>query len=87
MNVQILEKLLVAAVADADASVRKAVFLALEDKESFNEYLAQADSLRAIFISLTDEVWLDLLFCYPIVCVQLTISLDSVTRSSHDVVL
>lgn len=57
MNLQILDKLLVAAVADADSTVRKAVFVALEEKESFNEYLAQADSLRAIFIALTDEVW------------------------------
>ncbi|CAM6130085.1 unnamed protein product [Calypogeia fissa] len=54
---EILEKLLVAAVADADASVRKAVFVALENREGFNEYLAQADSLRAIFISLTDEAY------------------------------
>jgi hypothetical protein len=71
-----LERLLVAAVADADSGVRRAVFLALEKTDSFNDYLAQADSLRAIFIALTDEVGVVLLsqqtcmmllfFCEPV---------------------
>lgn len=54
--IQILEKLLVAAVADPDVGVRKAVFVSLKLYQSFDEYLAQTDSLRAIFIALTDEV-------------------------------
>lgn len=55
---QILEKLLVGAVADTDSGVRKFVLVALQENSSFDEYLAQADSLRAIFIALTDEVCL-----------------------------
>ena len=55
-NFQILEKLLVAAVADPDVGVRKAIFVSLQENHSFDEFLAQADSLRAIFIALTDEV-------------------------------
>ncbi|XP_024379368.1 serine/threonine-protein kinase TOR [Physcomitrium patens] len=54
---EILEKLLVAAVADPDVGVRKTVFLSLHKYHSFDEYLAQADSLRAIFIALTDEAY------------------------------
>ncbi|BBN14806.1 serine/threonine-protein kinase mTOR [Marchantia polymorpha subsp. ruderalis] len=52
---EILEKLLVGAVADTDSGVRKFVLVALQENSSFDEYLAQADSLRAIFIALTDE--------------------------------
>lgn len=52
---EILERLLVAAVADADAGVRKAVLFSLHGNTSFDVFLAQADSLRAIFISLNDE--------------------------------
>ncbi|MCO5588585.1 hypothetical protein L7F22_042542 [Adiantum nelumboides] len=52
---EILEKLLVAAVADADAGVRKAVLSSLHGNTSLDSFLAQADSLRAIFISLNDE--------------------------------
>ena len=54
---QILDRLLVAAVADADAGVRKAVLRSLRENASFDAFLSQADSLRAIFISLNDEVW------------------------------
>jgi FKBP12-rapamycin complex-associated protein len=46
----------VAAVADPDVGVRKAIFVSLQENHSFDEFLAQADSLRAIFIALTDEV-------------------------------
>lgn len=56
MICQILEKLLVAAVADPDAGVRKAVLSSLHGNTSLDSFLAQADSLRAIFISLNDEV-------------------------------
>jgi FKBP12-rapamycin complex-associated protein len=58
---QILDRLLVAAVADADAGVRKAVLHSLHENASFDAFLSQADSLRAIFISLNDEV------IYPVV--------------------
>lgn len=54
---EILEKLLVAAVADPDVGVRKAIFVSLQENHSFDEFLAQADSLRAIFIALTDEAY------------------------------
>jgi len=51
-----MEKLLTAAVADADVSVRKSVFSSLHENSSFDEFLAQADSLRSIFVALNDEV-------------------------------
>jgi FKBP12-rapamycin complex-associated protein len=54
---EILEKLLVAAVADSDVGVRKAVFVSLQQNRSFEEFLAQADSLRGIFIALSDEAF------------------------------
>ncbi|KAG0576661.1 hypothetical protein KC19_5G097200 [Ceratodon purpureus] len=54
---EILEKLLVAAVADPDVGVRKGIFVSLQENHSFDEFLAQADSLRAIFIALTDEAY------------------------------
>jgi len=53
---EIIEKLLIAAVADADVGVRKSVFLSLHANGGFDEFLAQADSLRAIFVALNDEV-------------------------------
>lgn len=52
----VLERLLVAAVADADEGVRRAVLLSLPEGAGFEENLAQADSLRAVFIALNDEV-------------------------------
>ncbi|KAH7427560.1 hypothetical protein KP509_10G049200 [Ceratopteris richardii] len=52
---EILEKLLVAAVADADADVRKSILLSLHGNTSIDSFLAQADSLRAIFITLNDQ--------------------------------
>lgn len=54
---QIVEKLLIAAVADADVSVRQSVFKSLHANEGFDEFLAQADNLKAIFVALNDEVW------------------------------
>lgn len=53
---QIVEKLLIAAVADADVTVRHSIFSALHGNRSFDEFLAQADSLSAVFASLNDEV-------------------------------
>lgn len=59
---QIVEKLLRTAVADADVTVRKSIFVSLYGNQCFDDYLAQADSLTAIFASLNDEVWLCYLF-------------------------
>ncbi|KAL6013161.1 hypothetical protein ACLOJK_003653 [Asimina triloba] len=52
---QIVAKLLIAAVADPDVNVRLSVFLALHGNGGFDEFLAQADSLSAIFVALNDE--------------------------------
>ncbi|KAL6013172.1 hypothetical protein ACLOJK_003664 [Asimina triloba] len=51
----IVAKLLIAAVADPDVNVRLSVFLALHGNGGFDEFLAQADSLSAIFVALNDE--------------------------------
>ncbi|KAI7751844.1 hypothetical protein M8C21_030979 [Ambrosia artemisiifolia] len=52
---EIVEKLLIAAVADADVSVRNSIFSSLHGNEGFDDFLAQADSLTAIFAALNDE--------------------------------
>lgn len=52
---EIVEKLLIAAVADADVGVRQSVFESLHGNGGFDEFLAQADSLSAIFVALNDE--------------------------------
>ncbi|CAA6660213.1 unnamed protein product [Spirodela intermedia] len=52
---EIVEKLLIAAVVDADVIVRQSVFQSMEKNSGFDEYLAQADSLSAIFVALDDE--------------------------------
>ncbi|KAK8942075.1 Serine/threonine-protein kinase TOR [Platanthera guangdongensis] len=52
---EILEKFLVAAVSDADVSVRRSVFSSLHENNSYDEFLAQADSLVSIFVALNDE--------------------------------
>lgn len=54
---EIIEKLLLAAVTDPDVGVRKSVFLSLHANGGFDEFLAQADSLRAIFVALNDEAF------------------------------
>eukprot|EP00253_Pinus_taeda_P006415 PITA_06415 len=61
---EIIAKLLIAAVADADVGVRKSVFLSLNADGGFDEFLAQADSLRAIFVALNDEVIIDVLIYF-----------------------
>lgn len=74
-----MEKLLRTAVADADVTVRKSIFVALYGNQCFDDYLAQADSLTAIFASLNDEVLLfsllshtAILFCYRyFICLSL----------------
>ncbi|KAF6172500.1 hypothetical protein GIB67_007013 [Kingdonia uniflora] len=52
---EIVDKLLIAAVADADVGVRLSVFSALHGNRGFDEFLAQADCLSAIFVALNDE--------------------------------
>ncbi|KAH9605868.1 hypothetical protein KSS87_023466 [Heliosperma pusillum] len=52
---EIVGKLLIAAVADADVSVRLSIFQCLHEDRGFDEFLAQADSLSAIFAALNDE--------------------------------
>lgn len=53
-----MEKLLIAAVADADVIVRHSIFISLHGNRGFDDFLAQADSLTAIFAALNDEVLL-----------------------------
>uniref|UniRef100_A0A452YXH8 Serine/threonine-protein kinase TOR n=3 Tax=Aegilops tauschii subsp. strangulata TaxID=200361 RepID=A0A452YXH8_AEGTS len=52
---EIVEKLLIAAVADADVGVRSSVFRALYRNPTFDDFLAQADILTSIFVALNDE--------------------------------
>ncbi|MCD7451637.1 hypothetical protein HAX54_012899 [Datura stramonium] len=51
----IVQKLLIAAVADADVTVRHSVFSSLYADGGFDEFLAQDDSLITIFATLNDE--------------------------------
>ncbi|KAI1309348.1 Serine/threonine-protein kinase mTOR [Halotydeus destructor] len=56
MTVQdILGKLLIVAVTDSDPQVRYSVLAALDER--FDEHLAQADNLSALFICLNDELF------------------------------
>jgi hypothetical protein len=57
LHPQIVEKLLMAAVADADVGVRSSVFKALYRNPAFDDFLAQADILTSIFVALNDEVY------------------------------
>ncbi|PWA90617.1 target of rapamycin [Artemisia annua] len=52
---EIVEKLLIAAVADADVCVRNSIFSSLHGNGGFDDFLAQADSLTAVFAALNDE--------------------------------
>ncbi|CAL5358145.1 unnamed protein product [Camellia sinensis] len=52
---EIVEKLLITAVADADVTVRHSIFSSLHENGGFDDFLAQADSLSAIFAALNDE--------------------------------
>ncbi|KAK1369657.1 Serine/threonine-protein kinase TOR [Heracleum sosnowskyi] len=52
---EIVEKLLIAAVADADVIVRHSIFSSLYGNVGFDDFLAQADSLTAVFAALNDE--------------------------------
>lgn len=53
---KLVEKLLISAVADADVTVRHSIFTSLHGDRGFDEYLAQADNLNAVFAALNDEV-------------------------------
>ncbi|KAG2704801.1 hypothetical protein I3760_05G022000 [Carya illinoinensis] len=52
---ELVEKLLIAAVADADVTVRHSIFSSLHGNRRFDDFLAQADSLSAFFAALNDE--------------------------------
>ncbi|XP_024933499.1 serine/threonine-protein kinase TOR isoform X2 [Ziziphus jujuba] len=52
---ELVEKLLIAAVADADMTVRHSIFSSLHGNSGFDDFLAQADSLSAVFAALNDE--------------------------------
>ncbi|XP_027362305.1 serine/threonine-protein kinase TOR isoform X2 [Abrus precatorius] len=52
---ELVEKLLISAVADADVTVRHSIFTSLHGDRGFDEYLAQADNLSAVFATLNDE--------------------------------
>ncbi|KAJ0103479.1 hypothetical protein Patl1_04056 [Pistacia atlantica] len=52
---ELVEKLLIAAVADADVTVRHSIFSSLHGNRGFDEFLAQAESLSAVFAALNDE--------------------------------
>ncbi|CAN0880323.1 AP-4 complex subunit epsilon [Linum grandiflorum] len=50
-NFKLVEKLLIAAVADADVNVRHSIFSPL-----YENFLAQADCLSAVYAALNDEI-------------------------------
>ncbi|KAF9622962.1 hypothetical protein IFM89_035677 [Coptis chinensis] len=52
---EIVGKLLIAAVADADVTVRLTIFSSLHRNGGFDDFLAQADSLSAVFVALNDD--------------------------------
>lgn len=60
---QIVEKLLIEAVADADVIVRHSIFSSLHGNRGFDDFLAQADSLSAVFAALNDEVFIFRVLC------------------------
>ncbi|GAU24847.1 hypothetical protein TSUD_115700 [Trifolium subterraneum] len=52
---ELVEKLLISAVTDADVTVRHSIFTSVHGDRGFDEYLAQADNLSAVFAALNDE--------------------------------
>ncbi|XP_031383805.1 serine/threonine-protein kinase TOR isoform X3 [Punica granatum] len=52
---ELVEKILVSAVVDADVTVRCSIFCSLHGNRGFDEYLVQADNLSAVFAALNDE--------------------------------
>ena len=80
---QIVEKLLIAAVADAEVAVRHSIFSALHGNRSFDDFLAQADCLSAVFAALNDEVkfYLDALICICFVgCIKFLVDASDCYR-------
>eukprot|EP00879_Flechtneria_rotunda_P007003 GHRR01007352.1.p1 GENE.GHRR01007352.1~~GHRR01007352.1.p1 ORF type:complete len:2075 (+),score=775.15 GHRR01007352.1:2-6226(+) len=51
----VVNKLLMSAVADTSERVRRTVLEALTNSPALDEYLSQADCLRALFVALNDE--------------------------------
>ncbi|BDA44527.1 Serine/threonine-protein kinase TOR [Coccomyxa sp. Obi] len=51
----VVSRLLMAACADTSVSVRRTVLQAIQAPSLLDSYLAQADSLRALFVALNDE--------------------------------
>lgn len=52
---EVLEKLLVCAIADPDPVIRQSTLAALDTK--FDRHLAQAENIRSIFLAINDEVY------------------------------
>ncbi|GAX78992.1 hypothetical protein CEUSTIGMA_g6432.t1 [Chlamydomonas eustigma] len=52
---KVSSRLLIAAVADPSERVRTAVLQALADTSALDDYMAQADCLRSLFVALNDE--------------------------------
>jgi FKBP12-rapamycin complex-associated protein len=52
---EVLEKLLMVAIADPEARIRETVLRELSDK--FDRHLAQAENVRTLFIALNDAVF------------------------------
>eukprot|EP00884_Botryococcus_braunii_P019426 jgi/Botrbrau1/6167/Bobra.0344s0008.1 len=51
----IVQRLLQAACSDVDVGVRKAILDALQKSPALDPFLSQADCVRALFVTLTDE--------------------------------
>lgn len=52
---EVLERLLMVGISDADHNIRRTVLLSLDPR--FDPFLAQAENLRSLFIALHDEVF------------------------------
>ncbi|KAJ3291491.1 phosphatidylinositol kinase- protein kinase tor1 [Rhizoclosmatium sp. JEL0117] len=52
---EVLEKLLVVGITDADPSIRQTVISSLDER--FDHHLAQAENIRSIFLAMNDEVF------------------------------
>ncbi|KAK6257824.1 hypothetical protein QUC31_001283 [Theobroma cacao] len=55
-NFRLVEKLLIATIADVDVTVRHSIFSFFHGNRGFNDFLVQADSLSAVFVALNDEM-------------------------------
>lgn len=52
---EVLEKLLICAIADPDAVIRQTTLASLDPK--FDRHLAQAENIRSVFLAINDEVY------------------------------